>query len=180
MARASTPTNGLKMLVAACMIALIDGALNTGSFVGHLLLPITTYTQTPKRAWSRTDGIEPPARDDEPRVQTTAPCISREQRNQAGGNVGHNCQRSRVEHVRRLYYHSRPTDSINRITTTVMMTTTRTPASASTTIPPIHDVEHEQHRTVHSQLKHSALILHSADTTTSATDHQVDFAPPRR
>ena len=123
MARARTPTKGLKIDVAACMMALIDGALNTGSFVGHLLLPITTYTQTPKRAWSRTDGIEPPARDDEPRVQTTAPCTSREQRNQAGGNVGHDCQRRRIEHVRRLYYHSRTTPSIKRSATTTITTT---------------------------------------------------------
>jgi len=49
MAKASTPTNGLKMLVAACMMALIDGALNTGSLVGHLL-----FNYTPKPDWSRT------------------------------------------------------------------------------------------------------------------------------
>jgi len=30
-------------------MALIDGAWNTGSFVGHLL-----FNYTPKRAWSRT------------------------------------------------------------------------------------------------------------------------------
>ena len=54
MARASTPTNGLKMLVAACMIALIDGALKTGSFVRHLLSPTTTYTNARRAGAGRT------------------------------------------------------------------------------------------------------------------------------
>jgi hypothetical protein len=57
------------MLVAACMIALIDGALKTGSLVGHLL-----FNYTPKPGWSRTDGIEPPGHGDQPHLQTTAPC----------------------------------------------------------------------------------------------------------
>jgi len=41
MANAKTPVNGLKMDVAACRIAVIEGALKTGSFVGHLLSPTT-------------------------------------------------------------------------------------------------------------------------------------------
>ena len=76
MASARTPTNGLKMLVAACMIALIDGALNTGSLVGHLL-----FNYTPKPGWSRVDGIEPLRHGDQPHPHTIAPCMSRRHAN---------------------------------------------------------------------------------------------------
>ena len=45
MANARTPTNGLKMDVAACKIAVIEGALKTGSLVVHLLFNYTPLEQ---------------------------------------------------------------------------------------------------------------------------------------
>ena len=53
------------------------------------------------------------------------------QRDQPRGNVGHDCERRRPEHIRRLYYHSRPTDSITRSAATVMTTTTSVTKSDS-------------------------------------------------
>ena len=175
MANAKTPVNGLKMDVAASKIAVIEGALNWG--VGHLLI-LTTYHSWPigleQDGRNRTAGARRL-----PAPATTAPCMSHEQRNQAGGNVRDDCQRDRIEHVGRLY-HNRPADVINRSAATAITTTTSVTNSDSATAPPVNHVQHDQRHAVHGQLQHSALILHSADTTTSATDHQVDFAPPRR
>jgi len=53
-ASANTPTNGLKMLVAASKIAVIEGALNWG--VVHLLL-LTTYhmANRPGAGWTESN-----------------------------------------------------------------------------------------------------------------------------
>jgi len=171
MANAKTPVNGLKMDVAASRIAVIEGALNWG--VGHLLI-LTTYHSWPigleQDGRNRTAGARRPTAP-----ATTAPCVSREQRDQTRNDVRHNGERGRVEHIRRLY-HSRPTDSITRSATTTMTTTARMTNRDSTTIPPIHDIQHRQHSNVHHQLQHSALILHSANISTGGRNRQEDSA----
>jgi len=165
MARAKTPTNGLKIDVAASRIAVIDGALNWG--VGHLLL-LTTYHG--QQAWSRMDGIEPPGRGDYPHLQPLHPA-SRKQRDEPRNDIRDYSKRCRIEHVSRLY-HSRTTDNMNRSATTVMTTMTRMTKSDSAKIPPVHDVQHEQRHAVHHQLQYSTLILHSADASTRAQTRQ--------
>ncbi len=171
MAKARTDTNGLKIDVAALRMSVMDGALNWG--VEHLLL-LTTYQSWPT-------GLEQGRRNRTARARrptapaTTAPCVSRKQRNEPRGNVRHDCERRRVEHVGDIY-HSRPADVINRSATTVTTTTTSVAKSDSATRPPIHNVEHRQYRDVHHQLHHSALILHSADISTSAQNRQAGCA----
>jgi len=125
------------------------------------------------------DGIEPPGRGDYPHLQPLHPAQLCEQRNQAGGNVGDDRQRRRPEHISRLY-HSRTTPSITRSATTTITTIASITKSDSATRPPIYDVQHEQRHTVHDELDNSALILHSADINTSATDRQAGSGPPRR
>lgn len=107
---------------------------------------------------------------------TTAPCASHKQRRQTRNDVRDNRQRSRVQKVRRLY-HRRPADIINRSATTVMTTTTSTTNSASATIPPVHDIQHDQSHAVDEQLDDSALILHSVNTSTDAPDRQAGCDP---
>lgn len=157
MARANTPTKGLKMLVAASRIAVIEGALNWG--VGHLLI-LTTYHSWPigleQDGRNRTAGARRL-----PAPATTAPCMSRKQRDEPRNDVRHDRQRRRIEHVSRLY-HSRPTLIINRSATTATTTTASMTKSDSATIPPVYRIQHEQRHTIHEQLDDSALILHSA------------------
>jgi len=125
MARASTDTNGLKMLVAASRIAVIEGALNVG--VGHLLL-LTTYTNS-QQAWSRTvESNHQSAATN--RTRRPLRPASRKQRDQTGGNVRDDCQRDRIEHISRLY-HNRPALTINRSAATVITTTTSVTKSDS-------------------------------------------------
>ena len=172
MANAKTPVNGLKMDVAAFRMSAILGALNWG--VGHLLI-LTTYHSWPigleQDGRNRTAGARRL-----PAPATTAPCMSREQRNQAGGNVRDDCQRDRIEHVGRLY-HNRPADVINRSAATAITTTTSVTNSDSATAPPVNHVQHDQRHAVHGQLQHSALILHSTDISTGGRNCQEDCDP---
>ena len=175
MARARTPTNGLKILVAASKIAVIEGALNWG--VGHLLYQLPTTKQWP-RAWSRTVESNHQGAATNRTRRPLRPAL-REQRDEPRNDVRHDCERGRVEHVRRLY-HSRPADVINRSAATVITTTTSVTKSDSATRPPIYGVDHRQCRNVHQKLHDSALILHSANISATATDRQVDSDPRMR
>ena len=67
MANAKTLTNGLKMDVAACRIAVIEGALKTGSLVVHLLF---NYTPLEQGRRNRTAETRRPTAS-----ATTAPCV---------------------------------------------------------------------------------------------------------
>jgi len=100
----------------------VENVSHTGSVeLGRRTPPINNYLPQRPEGWSRTDGVEPPERGDEPRMQTTAPCILREQRDQTRNDVRHDCERGRIEHIRRLY-HSRPANTINRSATTTITT----------------------------------------------------------
>jgi len=146
---------------------------------GRRTPPITTNHQplNAQTGWSRM--VESNHHDAATnRICTPLHPASRKQRNQAGSNVGDDCQRSRPEHIQRLYYHSRPTDSINRNTTTVTTATTSMKKSDSATTPPIHDIQHDQYDNVHHELKHRALILHNTDDISATVrNRQVDSDP---